>query len=62
MKKIRTRAVALPWENVTFETSPDGSLRVRNATLLGAYPDRLTERLQHWADIAPNRVFLASAL
>jgi feruloyl-CoA synthase len=62
MKKIRTRAVALPWDNVTFETSPDGSLRVGNATLLGAYPDRLTERLRHWADIAPNRVFLASAL
>ena len=62
MKKMRTRAVALPWDNVTFEASPDGRLRVRNATLVGAYPDRLTERLRHWADIAPNRAFLASAL
>ena len=60
MKKMRTRAVALPWDNVTFEASPDRSLRVRNATPLGAYPDRLTERLRHWADIAPDRVFLAS--
>jgi feruloyl-CoA synthase len=62
MMKTGMRPVALPWDNVTFEPSPDGSLRVRNAALLGAYPGRLTERLGHWADIAPNRVFLASAL
>src|SRR5258705_10903797 len=60
MKKMRTRAVALPWNNVRFEPSPDGSLRVRNATPLGAYPSRLTERLRHWAAVAPDRVFLAS--
>ena len=37
MKKMRTRAVALPWNNVRFEPSPDGSLRVRNSTPLGPY-------------------------
>src|SRR5438874_6007014 len=26
---------------------------------LGAYPERITERLEHWAQIAPDRIFLA---
>jgi feruloyl-CoA synthase len=60
MMEMTMRPVALPWKNVMFESSADGSLRVHNATPLGAYPDRLTERLRHWADIAPDRVFLAS--
>ena len=58
--KMGMRAVALPWENVTFEPSPDGSLRVRNSAQLGPYPPRLTERLQHWAAVAPDRVLFAS--
>ena len=58
--KMGMRAVALPWENVTFEPSPDGSLRVRNSTQLGPYPARLTERLRHWAAVAPDRVLFAS--
>jgi feruloyl-CoA synthase len=62
MMKMGMRPVALPWDNVTFEPSPDGSLRVRNATLLGAYPGRLTKRLRHWAQVAPDRGLLASAL
>lgn len=48
MIKMGRRPVALPWENVTFEPSPDGSLRVRNSAQLGPYPPRLTERLRHW--------------
>ena len=60
MMKMGTRPVALPWENVNFEPLPDGSLLVRNAMPLGAYPDHLTERLRHWAKVAPDRVFLAS--
>jgi feruloyl-CoA synthase len=58
--KLGTRPVALPWDNVNFEPLPDGSLLVRNAMPLGAYPDHLTERLRHWAKVAPDRVFLAS--
>jgi feruloyl-CoA synthase len=58
--KMGMRAVALPWENVTFEPSPDGSLRVRNSAQLGPYPPRLTERLRHWAAVAPDRVLFAS--
>ena len=58
--KMGMRAVALPWENVTFEPSPDGSLRVRNSAQLVLYPPRLTERLRHWAAVAPDRVLFAS--
>jgi feruloyl-CoA synthase len=60
MIKNELRAVALPWKNVVFEPSPDGSLRVRNETPLGPYPGRLTDRLRHWAEVAPDRVLFAS--
>jgi feruloyl-CoA synthase len=42
-----------------FEAGPDGSVRVRNSEQLGPYPSRLTERLEHWAAVAPDRVLLA---
>jgi len=48
------------WGNAIFEPGPDGSVRVRNSTELGPYPDRLIERLQYWAAAAPDRVLLAS--
>src|SRR3981189_1809921 len=60
MMKIAMRPVALPWKNVMFEPCADGSLRVRNSTRLDPYPGHLTERLRHWAAVAPDRVFLAS--
>ena len=60
MMKRTMRPVSLPWESVVFEPSPDGSLSVSNSTGLGPYPGRFTERLQHWAAVAPDRVLLAS--
>src|SRR5260370_20324834 len=42
-----------------FEACPDGSVRVSHPDQLGPYPSRLTERLEHWAAAAPDRVFLA---
>jgi feruloyl-CoA synthase len=39
--------------------APDGTLYARNPHPLGSYPDRITERLHHWAERAPARVFLA---
>src|SRR4051794_39996824 len=42
-----------------FEHRPDGAIYVRSPRSLGAYPDRLTERLEHWAIHAPDRIFLA---
>ncbi len=60
MMKMGIRPVALPWDNVAFEPSPEGSLRVRNSAPLSPYPGRLTERLRHWAQVAADRVLLAS--
>jgi feruloyl-CoA synthase len=54
---IRTAPVA-PIE-ATFESADDGSLIVRSARDLGAYPDRVTEPLQFWAETAPANVLLA---
>jgi feruloyl-CoA synthase len=48
------------WRNAKFESGADGTLRVESATQLGPYPDRVTERLSHWAAVEPDRVFLAS--
>jgi len=47
-----------PAEVETWNTS-DGGLVVRPKHPLGPYPDKLTERLDHWAVHAPDRVFLA---
>jgi len=37
----------------------DGTILMRSPEPLGSYPERLTERLQHWAGIAPDRTFVA---
>lgn len=37
----------------------DGSILMRSPEPLGSYPDRLTERLVHWASAAPDRTFIA---
>ncbi len=37
----------------------DGTLYARSPFALGPYPDRITERLEHWAAQAPDRPFLA---
>ena len=39
--------------------STDGCYYVRPETELGSYPATLTERIDHWAKHAPERVFLA---
>ncbi|HEY5147417.1 MAG TPA: feruloyl-CoA synthase [Polyangiaceae bacterium] len=38
---------------------PDGSTLLRSRVPLGAYPRVVTERLVHWAEQTPDRVFLA---
>lgn len=57
---------AAPWRRVTLgprgvvvEHRGDGSTVVRHPDALGAYPRSATERLVHWARVAPQRVFLA---
>ncbi len=39
--------------------APDGVERLRSAVPLGAYPERLTDRLEHWARLAPDRTLAA---
>ena len=53
------RRVDFPPADVETWTAPDGGLVVRPKQPLGPYPDKLTERLDHWAAHAPDRVFLA---
>ncbi|MDE2574090.1 MAG: feruloyl-CoA synthase [Rhodospirillales bacterium] len=54
-----TRAVHLGTLDAQFERRADGAILVRPTRPLRAYPARLTERLEHWARVAPDRVFLA---
>src|SRR5215471_2839584 len=41
------------------ERSGEGTIHLRSARPLGAYPGSLTDRLVHWADVAPERTLLA---
>lgn len=43
----------------TFERGKNGSTYVRSTEKLGDYPARVTDRLEQWAQVAPDRIFLA---
>ena len=45
--------------SVRSETQDDGSILVWQEDALGAYPRCITERFLHWADAAPDRVWMA---
>jgi feruloyl-CoA synthase len=53
------RAVSLGNLTPIVEHRDDGSVVLRARQPLGAYPRVLTERLQHWAQVAPDRTFFA---
>jgi feruloyl-CoA synthase len=53
------REVQLGPFDLTLERRADGTLRARSPHPLGEYPARLTLRLEHWAEQAPGRTFLA---
>jgi feruloyl-CoA synthase len=44
---------------VTVEETPEGVIYVRPTTALGDYATRLTDRLDYWAEHAPDRIFMA---
>ncbi len=44
---------------VSIERRGDGVIYLRPKARLGDYPARLTDRLHHWAEVAPDRVFMA---
>ncbi len=45
--------------DVTVERRADGAMLVRSPHPLKPYPDAVTDWLDHWAKVAPTRVFLA---
>ena len=57
--ETRARAVSFVSSPVTFDARPDGTVYVTPTLALPPYPVRLTDRLDHWAEVAPDRVFIA---
>jgi feruloyl-CoA synthase len=53
------RPVRLGPRDYLIDRRPDGTIYMRSPHPLGPYPVKLTERLEYWADKAPDRVFLA---
>jgi feruloyl-CoA synthase len=53
------RPVRLGSRDVVVERRPDGSMILQSPHPLPPYPAKLTERLEHWAATAPERVYLA---
>src|SRR5579871_384824 len=53
------RKIAFSDPAVTIERRNDGSIYLRPTRALGDYAVRLTDRLHHWAQAAPDRVFMA---
>jgi feruloyl-CoA synthase len=53
------RAISFGNPAVNVERRGDGTIYLRPKTPLGDYPVRLTDRLHHWANAEPNRVFMA---
>ena len=53
------RAVRVLGAAARFDYRADGTIYVESTRTLGAYPRKLTERLEHWAMAVPDRTFLA---
>ena len=59
VKAYPLRAISFRDPAVSIERRADGVIYLRPQTALGDYPDRLTDRLHHWAGAAPERIFMA---
>jgi feruloyl-CoA synthase len=53
------RPISFVDPKVTIDRRADGTIYLRPTRPLLDYPDRLTDRLHHWADVAPDRLFMA---
>jgi len=53
------REVALWKPEVEVERRPDGTVVMRRADPLKPHPHRITDRMAHWAETAPDRVWMA---
>ncbi len=54
------RPVRLEAPDIELERRPDGCILIRSKHPLDAYPDRITDRLVHWAKQTPDAVFMAA--
>jgi len=57
--KRPTRRVNVAVMRASFDRRDDGVAYVRSTQALREYPARVTDRLEHWAEQAPDRIFLA---
>jgi feruloyl-CoA synthase len=53
------RAISFGNPAVTIDRRSDGTIYLRPKIALGDYPVRITDRLHHWADAEPERIFMA---
>jgi feruloyl-CoA synthase len=53
------RAISFSDPAVSIDRKADGTIYLRPLRDLPDYPVRITDRLHHWADVAPDRVFMA---
>src|SRR5262249_53158960 len=58
-RERRTRAVSVARASTAWRRGEGGSYYLESRHPLGPYPDRITRRLEHWAEHAGDRVFLA---
>ena len=56
---LRLRDVTLGSLDVAVERRADGTVYLQNKRPLVSYAPRITDRLIHWAKVAPQRVFMA---
>ncbi|MBW8283487.1 MAG: feruloyl-CoA synthase [Rhizobium sp.] len=54
MRDIKLWSPRLEWQERS-----DGSILIWREDPLGAYPDKITERFAHWAETAPDRIWMA---
>jgi feruloyl-CoA synthase len=59
LSPARVREVPLGTADVALEHCADGSLLLRSPHALSTFPQKITERLVHWARESPARTFLA---
>src|SRR4051812_34522524 len=55
----KQRAVRLCAPEVMVDHRADGTIYLNSGRALAPYPEKLTDRLVHWAAVAPDRVFMA---
>src|ERR1700722_8441493 len=58
-KAHQLRAISFSDPAVSVDRRADGTIYLRPKKALGEYPERLTDRLHHWAETAPDRIFMA---